>query len=99
MAGAWSPRQSSGPPVIEIGRPQWVMDEMKRGVLAERLARADAIVYLDLSTRACLAGVIRRRIRYRGQLRPDLGVYDQGATARVWWTKNYRTPTIRRCTG
>jgi hypothetical protein len=22
-----------------------------------------------------------------------------GETAPVWWTKNYRTPTITRCTG
>jgi adenylate kinase family enzyme len=73
-----------------VGQPQWVMDGMKLGVLPERLARADAIVYLDLSTRACLAGVVRRRIRYRGQLRPDLGVYDQISWEFLRWVWSFR---------
>jgi adenylate kinase family enzyme len=46
-----------------IATDQWVVDGMKLGVLAERLERADTVVYLDLATRACLFGVARRRIR------------------------------------
>jgi adenylate kinase family enzyme len=73
-----------------IAMDQWVVDGMKLGVLAERLERADTVVYLDLPTRACLFGIARRRIRYRGQLRPDLGVYDRISWAFVRWICLFR---------
>jgi adenylate kinase family enzyme len=57
-----------------IAGESWVIDGMKFGVLDERLARADTVVFLDLSTWACLAGIARRRIRYRGRGAPELGV-------------------------
>ncbi len=60
-----------------IAADRWVIDGMKLGVLAERLERADTVVYLDLSTRTCLAGIARRRLRYRGRILPELGVYDR----------------------
>jgi adenylate kinase family enzyme len=60
-----------------ISREEWVIDGMKLGVLGERLARADTVIYLDLPAHECLSGILRRRLRYRGRLRPDLGVYDR----------------------
>jgi len=74
-----------------IARDRWVIDGMKLGVLAGRLQRADAVVYLDLSTLSCLLGVARRRVRYRGQLRPDLGVYDRISWEFVRWIYSFRT--------
>jgi adenylate kinase family enzyme len=73
-----------------IANNEWVMDGMKLGVLDERLARADTVIYLDLSTAACLSGILRRRMRYRGQLRPDLGVYDHITLEFVRWVWSFR---------
>lgn len=73
-----------------IAGDRWVIDGMKLGVLAQRLQRADAVVYLDLSTLSCLLGVARRRVRYRGQLRPDLGVYDRITWEFVRWVYSFR---------
>ena len=53
-----------------IAQEEWVIDGMKLGVLDERLSRADTVIYLDLPTTACLSGIIRRRLRYRGRDRP-----------------------------
>jgi len=66
------------------------MDGMKLGVLPARLARADTVVYLDLPTRAYLAGILRRRLRYRGHPRPDLGVYDRISWQFVRWVWSFR---------
>jgi adenylate kinase family enzyme len=73
-----------------IARPEWVIDGMKLATLQERLARADTVIYLDLPTRACLAGILRRRIRYRGRLRPDLGVYDRISWEFLRWVWSFR---------
>ena len=68
----------------------WVIDGMKLGVLPERLERADTVIYLDMWTRTCLAGVLRRRIRYRGHLRADLGVYDRVSWEFLRWVWSFR---------
>lgn len=73
-----------------ISENEWVIDGMKLGVLGERLARADTIVYLDLPTRECLSGILRRRLRYRGRLRPDLGVYDRINFEFLRWVCRFR---------
>lgn len=73
-----------------VATERWVMDGMKLGVLAERLRRADTAVFLDLPTHTCLIGIARRRIRYRGQLRPDLGVYDRISLEFVRWIRSFR---------
>lgn len=73
-----------------IARPAWVMDGMKLGLLRERLVRADTVVYLDPPTRSCLLGIFRRRVRYRGQLRPDLGVYDRINREFLSWVWSFR---------
>ena len=73
-----------------IAKDAWVMDGMKLGVLDERLARADTVIYLDLPTRACLSGIVRRRLHHRGQLRPDLGVYDRITWEFLRWVWFFR---------
>jgi adenylate kinase family enzyme len=73
-----------------ISRHAWVIDGMKFGVLGERLARADTVIYLDLPTRECLSGIVRRRVRYRGRGCPDLGVYDRISWEFLRWVWSFR---------
>jgi adenylate kinase family enzyme len=80
-----------------IAEDQWVIDGMKFGVLDERLARADTVVYLDRSTVACLAGILRRCLLYRGQDCPDRGVYVRVNFAFVRWVcifRRHHRPTL-----
>jgi adenylate kinase family enzyme len=68
----------------------WVIDGMKLGVLDARLVRADAVIFLDLPTRTCLAGIAARRLRYRGRLDPERGVYDRINRPFLAWVWTFR---------
>jgi adenylate kinase family enzyme len=59
-----------------LAREAWVIDAMRLGSLDERLAAADTAIFIDRSAVACLIGVLRRRMRYRGGLHPSAGVAD-----------------------
>lgn len=62
-----------------------------------RLAAADTVIYLDLPTHVCLWSVLRRRLRFRGRSRPDLGVYDRinwQFVRFVWSFRRTRRPHI-----
>jgi len=50
----------------------WVMDGNFSATLPARIARCDAIIFLDLPRWACLWGVAARWLRHRGRSRPDL---------------------------
>ncbi|MDQ6774783.1 MAG: topology modulation protein [Actinomycetota bacterium] len=73
-----------------VSRDRWIIDGMKAGVLPERLAAAGTVIFLDVSTRACLMGILRRRVRFRGQLRPDVGVYDRISWEFIRWVSSFR---------
>jgi adenylate kinase family enzyme len=73
-----------------IAGQRWVIDGMKLGVLEARLAAADTAVFLDLPAWECLLGVVRRRLRYRGQVRPDIGVYDRINVEFIRWILSFR---------
>jgi adenylate kinase family enzyme len=60
-----------------IADDHWILDGMKPGLLAERLERADTVVFLDVPRRTCLRGVVARRLRHLGRIRPDTGTYDR----------------------
>lgn len=53
-------------------RDSWIMDGNYSGSLDLRLARCDAVVFLDLPRAVCLWRVVRRRLAYRGTARPDV---------------------------
>jgi adenylate kinase family enzyme len=74
-----------------ISGERWVIDGMKLGVLPQRLAAADTVVFLDLPTWRCLCGVLKRRLRHRGRLRPDIGVHDRINADFVRWIWSFRT--------
>jgi adenylate kinase family enzyme len=97
----WQPRPGGGlvasPPdawrrIHEgmIAGERWIIDGMKLGVLAQRLAAADTVVFLDLPAWRCLWGVLRRRLRYRGRVDADIGVYDRINADFVRWIWSFR---------
>jgi adenylate kinase family enzyme len=55
-----------------IAGEAWVIDGNYGSSLAARAKRATVIVWFDLPTRVCLLGVVRRALRYRGAVRPDM---------------------------
>lgn len=65
-----------------VGRDRWVMDGNYGGTLERRLARAHAVVFLDVARLTCLRRVILRSWRYRG--RPGPGLPD-GCPERLEW--------------
>jgi adenylate kinase family enzyme len=76
---------------------RWVIDGMRVWAVAgDYLERADMVVFLDLPTRACLRGILQRRLRFRGD-RPELGVYDRinrDFLRFVWTFRRRRRPAV-----
>jgi len=68
-----------------VAQERWIIEGMKPGVLHERLARADTVVFLDLPRRTCLRGVVARRIRFRRRPRPETGRPDRVSRHYVRW--------------
>ena len=65
--GAWRRRVEE-----LVAAPRWVMDGNFGGTLPARVARAQAVVLLDLPTPLCLARILKRWRTWRGRSRPDL---------------------------
>lgn len=51
---------------------RWIIDGTYGGTLAERLPRADQVVYLDFPIRLCVRRLLSRIWTYRGRARPDM---------------------------
>jgi len=51
-------------------RDRWIMDGNFSGTFPIRMPRADTIVFLDQPTWRCIWRVIKRTIRFHGQVRP-----------------------------
>ena len=51
-------------------REEWIMDGNFSGTFDLRMPRADTIIFLDRPTWLCLWRVIKRTLRYYGQVRP-----------------------------
>ncbi len=77
-------------------RDAWVMDGNYGGTLAERLARCEAVVFLDLPRLVCISRIVRRAIRYVGRSRPDMpaGCPEKLSWEFVVWVWTY--PSRRR---
>ena len=54
------------------GREAWIFEGGHSRTYAERLARADTLIWLDLPVSLRLWRVIGRTLRYHGRTRPDL---------------------------
>lgn len=59
----------------------WIVDGNSLASLPVRAARADTVIVLDPHPLVCLAGILRRRLRYHGGQHAD-GVFDR-ITAQV----------------
>lgn len=81
-----------------VAEPRWVMDGNYASTLPIRLAAADCVIFLDLSPAACLWGILRRRLRYRGGQHGADGVYDRitwGFLRYVWTYRARMAPRVR----
>ena len=68
-------------PVVNSER--WIIDGNFAATLPMRVARADAVVWLDLPTHEALWGALRRAAHYRGRSRPDMA---QGCVESFDWS-------------
>lgn len=65
-----------------IRSERWILDGNYGGTLEMRLAACDTVVFLDVSRLTCLWRVLKRQIRHRGQVRPEL---PPGCPERLTW--------------
>ncbi|BAC13038.1 DNA topology modulation protein [Oceanobacillus iheyensis HTE831] len=53
--------------------PAWIIDGNYNATMDTRIKKADTIIFLHYRTTRCLFRIIKRRIQYHGQTRPDMG--------------------------
>jgi adenylate kinase family enzyme len=56
-----------------VGRDRWVMDGNYGGTLDLRFAACDTVLFLDVPPIICLWRVLKRRMQFHNQRRPDAG--------------------------
>ena len=75
----WKPNwvetpKSEWPNIVQTlaDKDKWIVDGNYGGTMDIRLKRADTIIYLDYPTWRCLGRVIKRIVKYKGKVRPDM---------------------------
>jgi adenylate kinase family enzyme len=72
VAGSWDEFRARQAELLELDR--WIIDgNYSTGGLRERLARADAVVFVSVPRGVALWRVARRALRHHGRTRPDMG--------------------------
>ena len=96
-----TPEEFDGKLAVELEKPQWIMDGNFDRTIPARIAKCDAIIYLDFSRFACLMGVLKRVMTTHGKVRPDMGEgcperFDLDFLKWVWdFNKNKREKNYR----
>jgi adenylate kinase family enzyme len=74
-----------------MNRDSWILDGNYSGTLELRFQKCDTIIFLDLSRWLCLWRIVRRVLRYRNDLRPDMaeGCQEKLDLEFVRWVWNY----------
>lgn len=62
-----------------LSKETWIVDGNYAGSLYVRLEKADTVIFLDVNRYLCIYRVLKRWMRYRGKLRPDVadGCYEK----------------------
>lgn len=82
-----------------VSAPRWLIEGNYAGTLPIRLAAADTVIFLDLPGITCLAGIVRRRLRYRGGQHAQEGVYDRltwSFIRYIWGYRKSMRPRVRQ---
>jgi adenylate kinase family enzyme len=77
---------------------RWLLEGNYASTLPIRLAAADTVIFLDLPAVTCLAGVVQRRLRYRGGQHTN-GVYDRitwNFVRYIWGFRTSMRPKLQR---
>lgn len=86
---------------VLLRRPEWVMDGGYHRTFPQRLAVADAVLFLDLSPALCRWRIVRRILGSFGRVRPDLAAgcpeqIDREFLRWVWaWPRDVRPAVLR----
>lgn len=97
----WRPRSPEEFAAAErqaVAAEKVIVDGNYATSLPLRLAAADTVIVLDLPSRTCLAGILRRRWRYRGGQHAG-GVFDRLSVEFVRYVINYRRHALPRVLG
>ena len=78
-----TPREEWAQRVEELAcGPRWIIDGNYSNTMDDRLKHADTIIFLDYSKWMNLYGIVKRRIIYRNEARPDMS---EGCKERLDW--------------
>ncbi|MFN7116333.1 MAG: DNA topology modulation protein [Saprospiraceae bacterium] len=77
----------------------WIMDGNYSNTMRIRLQAADTVIFLDYPTWLCFWRVLKRRWKYRGKTRPDMGEgcqekIDLQFLSWIWTYRKTRRPGI-----